>query len=267
MSEVSVLTWNTLFAGYDGNEDHRAKLQIQLLNEIRPDIFIMQEAKTFLVGGHARLYEFEALTGLRGFIAPATDTGQHVAVFIRQPIRPRSFISDCVHFHHGLASLHVNLFDGTDITFISTHLCPAGVDVRRREAAYLATQIDPEKLMLLAGDFNSASPHDPLPGDWASLPAQHRSRYASDNYVDLDHSILERLESAGWVDLGQQHDPQLVSTVPTAGFHNTEFPTMRCDYLLASPLLARACRRYEVIRNQLTDAASDHYPVLGVFSV
>jgi exonuclease III len=42
---------------------------------------------------------------------------------------------------------------------------------------------------------------------------------------------------------------------------------MRCDYLLASQALAAKARSYQVIRNAITDAASDHYPVLAIFEL
>ena len=42
---LTVLTWNTLFAGLDGADDRRARSQTDLINDIAPDVFLMQEAK------------------------------------------------------------------------------------------------------------------------------------------------------------------------------------------------------------------------------
>lgn len=265
---LKVLTYNTLFAGRDGASDTRAKAQAQLINEVRPDVFLMQEAKGFDATGGAWLYALEQQIGMRGFLAIAPRTGQNVAIFIRSPLQPLSFEADNSHFHHALATLKVAV-PGCEqpITLISAHLCPNGPEVRRREAAYLATQSSPDKLTLITGDFNSASPHDPAPGDWSALPPHHRVRYLADDLHHLDHSVLARMEAAGWVDLGHQLDPAVTPTVPTAAYRDVEFATMRCDYVLASRSLASKARGYEVLRNQITDKASDHYPILATFEL
>jgi len=266
--KLTVLTYNTLFAGRDGSDDRRAQTQIGLLNDLKPDVFLMQEAKGFEANCGVWLYALEQKIGMRGFLAIAPRTGQNVAIFLRGPFRPVSFESDGAHFHHALATLRVALPESDkQITFISAHLCPNGAEVRRREAAYLAVQAAPDKLTLLTGDFNSASPHDPEPEGLEILAAYHRARYLGDDLRTADRSVLAHLEAAGWFDVGHELDGSSAPTVPTAGFTGTEFATMRCDYVLASPALAACARSYEVIRNEASDIASDHYPVLATFEV
>lgn len=157
--KLKVLTYNTLFAGRDGVDDRRAVAQIGLINELTPDVFLMQEAKGFDANGCAWLYLLEAQIGMRGFLALAPHTGQHVAIFVRQPFRTVSFATDAIHFHHSLATLKVALPGGSDhdpvITFMSAHLCPNGAIARQREAAYLAVQADPQSFTLLTGDFKT----------------------------------------------------------------------------------------------------------------
>ena len=139
--KLTVLTYNTLFAGRDGANDARAQAQIDLINQVRPDVFLMQEAKGFDANGGAWLYATEDRIGMRGFLAIAPRTGQNVAIFIREPLRPLAFDADGAHFHHALATLKVAVPGSSEpITFISAHLCPNGPEVRRREAAYLAVQ-------------------------------------------------------------------------------------------------------------------------------
>lgn len=266
--KLTVLTYNTLFAGRDGSDDRRAQSQIGLINDLKPDVFLMQEAKGFDVNGGAWLYGLEAEIGMRGFLAVAPRTGQNIAIFIREPLRAVSFQADGAHFHHATATLKVALPDSDkQITFISVHLCPNGPEVRRHEATYLAVHAAPKKLTLITGDFNSASPHDPEPSDWPALAPHHRARYLADDLQGIDRSVLAHLEAAGWVDLGLQLDSDKTPTVPTVAYRDVEFATMRCDYLLASKALAKHARAYQVIRNAVTDSASDHYPVLATFEV
>lgn len=265
MNTLKILTWNTLFAGRDGGDDRRAQAQVQQINDLKPDVFLMQEAKGFDANGAAWLYALEQQIGMRGFLAAAPRTGQNLAIFIREPLRPLSFEVDGAHFHHALATLKVEA-PGSEqpITFISAHLCPNSPEVRLREAAYLAVHAAPDKLTLITGDFNSASPHDPEPEDWPTLAPHHRARYLADDLRGIDRRVLAHLEAAGWVDLGHRLDG---AKVPTVAYQDVEFATMRCDYLLASKALASRAHSYQVIRNDFTDAASDHYPVLATFEV
>lgn len=265
--ELRVLTYNTLFGGLDGQDDRRWKSQLDLVNELSPDLFLMQEAKDFEKGGASRIFEMEARLGMRAFLAAAPATGQHVAVWVRPSLKPLSFEVDSTHFHHALARLTVALPDGRQLVAMSAHLCPNGPEVRRREAAYLAVQASPNVLTLLTGDLNSPSPHDSEPADFSALPAHHRARYLGADFKTIDHSVLRSLEAGGWVDVAQALGRNAVPTVPTAGFKGTEFPTMRCDYVLASQALAERARTCEVIRNPVTDVASDHYPVFATFEV
>lgn len=268
MHKLTILSWNTLFAGRDGKEGHRAAQQIQQINALNPDVFLMQEAKDFEENGFKSLFSLEQNIGMRGFMSVAPETGQNLIIFIRDPLVPVRFESNSSGFHHTLATLEVRL-PGLEknITFINTHMCPVSAAYRYREAAILALQSDGEKLTLIAGDFNSASPHDPEPNDWNSLPPQHQARYLSGNLKNIDQHVLAMLEKSGWTDIGHKLDPLKTPTVPTLNYLSSEFPTMRCDYFLASTALASGAAHYQVIRNDCTGGASDHYPILATFEV
>jgi len=254
-----------LFAGRDGNDDSRARLQIDVINSFRPDVFLMQEARGFDAAGSELLFAMEGSLGMRGFLAIAPVSGQNTAIFIRSSLRAVAFEADGAHFHHAAAALTVALPGARSLTFITAHLCPNGAAVRRAEAAYLATRAAPDRLVLLAGDFNSASPHDAEPLGLDELSPNHRARYLGDDGRTADRTVLAALEAAGWVDVGHAIGDARVPTVPCVGFVDTEFPTMRCDYVLATRAMAQHAASYEVIRTAQTDVASDHYPVRVTF--
>jgi endonuclease/exonuclease/phosphatase family metal-dependent hydrolase len=50
-------------------------------------------------------------------------------------------------------------------------------------------------------------------------------------------------------------------------FKGTEFVPFRSDYILATKALAASATSYSVIKNPITDMASDHYPVLAEFNL
>lgn len=266
--KLDVLTWNTLFAGRDGADDRRAHAQVEVIKALAPDVFLMQEGRGFDQNGAAWLYALEAAIEMRGFLAVAPRTGQHTAIFVRAPLRPLAFDADGANFHHALATLTVTAPGlQQSLKFMSAHLCPNGAEVRRREAAYLSLQPDPQSLCLLAGDFNSVSPHDHEPPDFAQLPPHHRARYLDYDGRDADRTVLARLEAAGWIDVAHTLGAHQAPTVPAAAFKATEFATMRCDYMMVSRPLAAGARSCRVIRTPLTDTASDHYPVLASFEL
>lgn len=263
MAKLKVLTWNTLFGGWDEEDDRRARMQADQINLLRPDIFLAQELRGFEKKGSARFFALEKKIGMRGFFAVAPQTGQNVAIFIREPLIPLSFIPEHEPFHHALASLEVFVpASRSTIAFVSAHLSPISPVIRRCEAVNLAHRASSDKMVLLAGDFNSSSPHDPEPIDWPYLEAQHRARYLADDMLSIDKSVMASLEAAGWIDVGNWLDSELKSTVPTPAYRDSEFATMRCDYFLASAALAPYVLSYEVIKNEITHHASDHYPVM-----
>jgi endonuclease/exonuclease/phosphatase family metal-dependent hydrolase len=46
-----------------------------------------------------------------------------------------------------------------------------------------------------------------------------------------------------------------------------EFAVMRCDYMLVSQALAQYAASYQVIKNSVTDVASDHNPLFATFEM
>lgn len=263
---MKVMSWNTLYGGFDGDDGRRFKLQAEAITEVAPDILLIQEAKRFEVDGNCRLYQVERALGMRGFLALAPHTGQNTAVFARPGIEPVSFASDSIHFHHAaaIATLRVPDFD-RPVTFISVHLCPVGVPMRLIEAANLVPHAAPDGMVLVAGDFNSISPHDGEP-EWGDLPLHHRARYTAPDGKTADRRVLETLCGAGYVDIAHELDQHAIPTVPGAAFPNAEFVPFRADYFLASKAISRGAKSYAVIRDDRTGQASDHYPIVAEFS-
>lgn len=265
---LKVLTYNLLYGGRDGDSDRRARAQAGLIAELAPDICLLQEAKGFETGGGARLHALEERLGMRGFLALAPATEGHIAILLRPPLLPVSFVADAARFHHVLATLEVKTPGGRILAVMGAHLCPYGVAVRRQEAAYLAARANPGAWSLLAGDLNAVSPHAQEPEGFDRLPVHHRVRHLAEGSAGMDRSVLAFLEAGGWIDLGHALGGEAEApTVPTAGFREAEFPITRFDYILASRPLAACAKGYRVVRTAACDTASDHYPVLAEFEL
>ncbi|WP_068089477.1 endonuclease/exonuclease/phosphatase family protein [Novosphingobium rosa] len=261
---MRIMSYNTLFGGFDGADDTRARLQRDIIREAAPDILLIQELKGFLDDGSARLYDLERSLGLRALVAAAPRTGQNVGVMVAPHVDILSFEPDSAHFHHAAAraSLRVPGLDAP-LTVVSVHLCPNGTPVRLREVSYLYNDADANGLAIVGGDFNSLAPGDPEPTDLDRLPAHFRARYVDLNGW-MDRSPIATLLQAGFVDLGASIGDRR-RTVPGAGFPATEFVEFRSDYLLASPKLAAMAMIYGTVDQKTAGRASDHYPVYADF--
>jgi len=261
-----VMSWNTLHGGYDDADSNRFALQVEVIAEVYPDVLLLQEARNFEADANRRLYQTERALGMRGYLALAPHTGQNTALFTRPGVEPVSFTGDSVHFHHAaaLATLQIPGF-ALPVTFASVHLCPVGVPLRLVEVANFIPSAAPDRLTLIAGDFNSISPHDVEP-QWGTLSSHHRARYTEPDGKRADRRVLETLEGAGYVDLAYHLGGHETPTVPSAAFPDSEFVAFRADYFLASAALANYVTSYTVIRNDKTDRASDHYPIIADFT-
>jgi len=264
---MKVMSYNTLFAGFDGNKDKRLLAQLDLITGINPDILLVQEAKNLNANGSRLLFKIEKRINMRGFIAPAPLTGQNTGIFIKGDIHPVSAKIDSAHFHHAVMILKVMVpvFD-KPVTFISAHLCPLGPQVRLREVYYLTNYAVAADLTLLAGDFNSVSPYDPDPEGLGELPSHFRARYVQPAGSEVDKSVMATLYQAGYVDIAHQLGKHHIPTVPAAFFEGAEFVPFRSDYILTTPALSVYAKSYAVIKNDVTDFASDHYPIMAEFS-
>lgn len=258
---LRVMTYNTLFGGFDGEDGHRFELQVEIIREADPDVLFVQEWRGFLANGGRLLYEAERRLGRRALVAAAPVTGQNTAVLLKPGIEVIRFEANADHFHHAaaIAELRVPQLD-KPLTAISVHLCPMGPSVRLCEASYLANFAVDDSYTIIGGDLNSVSPHDPEP-QLADLPARFRFRYA-DPDGKADRGTLAALERAGFTDIGFGLDGNAVPTVPGAAFKGSEFVPFRCDYLLASKALADRVRDYRVLTGGGAGEASDHYPIL-----
>lgn len=262
---MKVMSYNTRFGGFEEGSNQRYLKIIEVIQSVKPDLLLMQEAKDFHLNGMGRLFLMEKEVDMRGFLAISPHTGQHTAIFMRREIHPLLQDSDSVHFHHAIAILRVRAKGlATPVTFVSAHLCPFGGQPRLTEACYLSNFADAEQMVLVAGDFNSVAPGDKEPS-WETLPAHFKSRYVDPDSGKADRQALKVLLQAGFVDVAAIFGRNNESTVPTSSFTQVEFVPFRSDYILVSRPLAGLVKSYEVIKTDTTDFASDHYPIVAEF--
>jgi len=266
VDEMKVMSYNTLFGGFDETDGRRFQAQATLINTVKPDILLIQEAKNFNAKGSQLLFQMEAEINMRGFLAVAPHTGQNTGIFINPDFKPIAFDTDSEHFHHAACILKLKTPDfNKAITVISAHLCPFGPHVRLREAYYLTNYAVADEYTLVAGDFNSVSPYNQDPVGLDALPSHFRARYVTPNGKEVDRSTLETLYQAGFVDIAYLLGKHNETTVPATNFIGTEFVPFRSDYIITTQSLSRLATSYHVIKDSISDYASDHYPIVAEF--
>ncbi len=117
---------------------------------------------------------------------------------------------------------------------------------------------------IMTGDFNSLSPNDLYD---KQVLIEELSRFSDDpvKYADsmLEYRLVNHILSSGLFDALPEN--RRTSTVPTRSKYNVPVAGMRVDYFFVSPDV-RVLDSY-VIKNNLTEIASDHYPLVMVLEL
>lgn len=165
-------------------------------------------------------------------------------------------------FWHSLIETRIGSGEN-ELTVFNLHLNPKWEGPRKEETRKLLALIDINVPTLLVGDFNSLSKQDNYRSSLLDELQSHGiTKFGRD---ELEFSVAGMLEAAGLVDVAAKLN-NTTTTVPSA-FNkdkNHEVP-LRLDYVFASQPVANNIESIEVIKNELTDAISDHYPILVTY--
>ena len=135
---MKLMTWNTLFAGFDGPDDKRRRLQLEVIREINPDILFLQEVRNFQANDNRLLLETENVLGMRGVLGIAPKTGQNVAVFYSGHIELVSWQVDDINFYNVACSAKFKIPRIDEVvTMVNVHLCHSHPNIRWDEAKFL----------------------------------------------------------------------------------------------------------------------------------
>jgi endonuclease/exonuclease/phosphatase family metal-dependent hydrolase len=249
--KLTYAIWNTLAGGTDASSDARLRRQMALLASLSPTAVGLQECKDWDQENFRTFHLAERLLGMRGFLAPSSHHGCHLAVFIRESaglrvLEQRHEYGD--PWWHGIACVLVEA-EGfpRPLQLASCHLAPSSPERRLAEAEGFAL-VEERGLLIAGGDWNALPAGDPEPP--GPVSGKHRRK--------LDRRAAEALEELGLLDVGAH----MRNATPTVG-HASKLP-YRCDRLYAS-LPPETITGYEVITT--VDAESDHRPVIAEFDL
>lgn len=250
---MKLMTYNILNGG-----EARLDLVIDIVKKESPDYLTINEANTFLAEDKKLLREFAAKTGFKYYeISASGEYDYHVAALSRYPLRqiqkPKPLMRACV--------MSVIEAEWGKISIASLHLTPYTEDLRLPEIDLILSFQSEFKNKILMGDMNSLSQDDDYdPEMVTSFNDIQTKKFTTDGKLKFD--VIGKILSDGYIDSAVALRKNTESTAPTTINEDSAHSNMRLDYVFISKSLAPYLLKYRVIKNDLTEKASDHYPVI-----
>ncbi len=266
---LRVMTYNVLYAFHERQGDtmlfqeDRARAVREVVRACAPDVLGVTEA-VYCGPGRGRLIrpDYATMFGLEHVHAGgfAGDWGN--CLVSRFPILhaerlPLGGGRDEVTSSALRATLDC---DGREVHVDVVHPSPA-ITEAERVAAFVPLLSTLQRPYLMIGDLNALSDEDPY--DHATLVAQLTGHVEQPEVLAtrmLDRRLIATVREQGLRDLappGRRHT--LPTRLPRP--HATQGARLRLDYIFASDDFR--VERVEVIDNEATDRASDHYPIVA----
>lgn len=249
---TTLMTYNL----FEGAHQSYSQL-VDFIKSSNVDILCLQEVNEWQNDDFATLKDFASQCGFSHHVFGNSNTEFKLATLSRHPI-----LSHYVHtegFWHSLVETRISI-GSNELAVFNLHLNPKWEGPRKEEVKKLLTLIDTDAPTLLVGDFNSISRQDDYRDSLLSELQSHGiTKFGRD---ELEFSVTDMLGAAGLIDVAAKLGNMTV-TVPSA-FNkdkNHEVP-LRLDYVFASQPAANSIESIKVIKNDITDAISDHYPIL-----
>ena len=256
---MKVMTFN-IFEGGDSllnNRTYRLDTIARIIRGANPDVVALQECTDWDKEGQKTLHEFERQVGMLALLA-VTD-GFPVGLLVKPDYGILFADALTQGFWHGVLDVVIADADNITTRFINVHLHPNDPRVKFREISKVLEHYDGRERTIVLGDMNSLSHRDNL--ELSDLSEETQSRHVVEG--SLDFRVSRSLEAAGFVDAyAALHEGNPEPTIPTRAARGSRFTPARLDYIYVSRDLRSSLRSIRVVKNDDSDVASDHYPLI-----
>ena len=256
---MKIMTFNILEGGDSllNNLTYRLDTIARIVRGANPDIVALQECTDWDKDGQKTLHEFERQVGMLALLA--VTSGFPVGLLVKPDYGIMFADALTKGFWHGALDVVVADADNVTTRFINVHLHPKDPRVKFREISKVLEQYEGGERTVILGDMNSLSHLDNI--ELSDLSEQTQSRQVVDGA--LDFRVSRSLETAGFVDAyAALHEGNPEPTIPTRAARGSIFTPARLDYIYVSRDLRSSLRSIEVVKNDDSDVASDHYPLV-----
>ena len=230
---------------------------VSVVNFVNPDFLTINEANTFAADNEKILKDFAERTGFKNFkLALSGEGDYHVAAFSKTPFKMVAEIKPLMR----AGILSVIDSDFGELSIVSTHLTPYTEDLRLPEIDLIMNAQNKYKNKILTGDMNSLAQYDNYdPGIINGFNEMQTKKFTTNGKFRFD--AVKTILSGDYLDSGYELKKNNVFTAPTDINEYGAHSNMRLDYIFVSRSLRNNLKNYEVIKNDLTKNASDHFPV------
>jgi endonuclease/exonuclease/phosphatase family metal-dependent hydrolase len=254
---VRLATYN-LFEGAGGAYNRL----VEFVRTKELDVVCLQEANGWQDNDFARLKDFTDKILFAAYAYGNSNTEFKLATVSKHAINKQTLHAEA--FWHAALETRLMLGDH-EVAVVNLHLDPWKEESRESELNRLLAALEPGRPTIITGDFNSLSRQDNYsPELLDKLRAAGISKFGMQQ---LEFRVIDRILQAGFVDAAALAG-KMETTVPSA--FNTdqdhEVP-VRVDYVFVSPDLAPLVAGVECVKTDLTDAISDHYPLIVTFNL
>ena len=249
---MKLATYNIYEGGYAGIDRIMA-----VVKEEAPDILTLNEANSFSHENNKLLYEFAHECGYPYYdLAISGQEDYHVALLSKYPWESIQHITPltraCI-----IAIFNTNI---GQLAVCGLHLSPHQEYTRLPEIEHILTAASLYENRILMGDFNSLSPNDDYTENFIRAFNEKQIRKFTEN-GKLEHRVISHIGERGYRDCGHEFHCEKVYTAPTKVTIDSAHSNMRLDYIFVSESIMPHINDYRVIKNEVTDHASDHCPV------
>lgn len=176
--------------------------------------------------------------------------------------------------HHGCLYAEIK-----GISFFVVHFSPFSSAKRLQEASAVIQLLKEKgklkKRTVILGDFNAFSPNDSSfyaeTGIRDSMYIAQQKNSVLQNLNEqheLDFQVIRAFMLAGFNDSFSLFNKTFIASYPSKVYFNVPLSEkIRIDHILLSGKMKTSCKKTEIIKDNVTDTLSDHYPVKAVFNV
>ncbi len=251
------MTYNILYGG--GN---RLGLILKIIKIENPDFLVINEANDF--EKNDKLNQFSEKIGAPHFklsLSGEYDYHTHTAVFSKYPFKEIKEIKPL----RNAGIFAVVETELGEISVVGAHLSPYTEDSRLLEIDSILNQQRQYQNKILMGDMNSLS----FPDDYNEEIIKGFNETQLNKFTTngkFRFNVINKITSLDYLDSAVIFGKQKIATVPTEIKQDEAHLTnMRVDYIFISGSLKDKLKSYSVIKNKMTEKASDHYPVIIEF--
>lgn len=277
-TSFTVLNYNSLH-GFEGDSLKKTKY-LKWLKNHSPDVVAYQEMIGF---SKHELSSFAQKYGHNHSVIMSKETGYDVthpiAITSRYPLDKVEMRN--AEMWHGYVYVQIK-----GIHIIATHLAPFTLKDRQKDVSLILNkvrQLPKGAMVLVAGDFNALARFDAVnygnklveslkkaegrlePKSGTPI-VKNRIIYRNNlNNGEIDYSVTDSMQAASFVDTYFLHYKTFKNSVPVKSQLKKSSILRRVDYIWMNGPLSKKSVAADIIQDEVTDALSDHYPVMAKF--